>query len=119
MGPFILFGAKFYILTESSRRRNAMISTEDSLRRTANRTRFEILAKIVSVASHGALKTHIMYRANLSHRQLEKYLGFLEKNGLVKQVADENNGNRLYQVTEKGFEFLREYSRVSAFVGET
>lgn len=92
---------------------------KNGLQRTANRTRFEILAKMVLVASHGALKTHIMYRANLSHRQLEKYLGFLEKNGLVKQVPDDDTGNRLYQVTEKGLEFLREYSHVSAFVAET
>jgi len=95
------------------------MSIKSGLQRTPNRTRFEILAKMVSVASHGALKTHIMYRANLSHRQLEKYLGFLEKNGLVEQVAHEDTGNRLYHVTEKGLEFLREYSRVSAFVAES
>ena len=96
-----------------------MMPIAHGLERTANRTRFEILAKIVMVASHGALKTHIMYRANLSHRQLEKYLRFVEKNGLVEQVADEDTGNRLYQVTEKGLEFLREYSRLSTFVAET
>jgi len=96
-----------------------MIPIASSLQRKANRTRFEIIAKIVSVASQGALKTHIMYRANLSHRQLEKYLRFLEEKGLVVQVADEDTGNRLYRVTEKGLEFLREYSHLSGYVERT
>jgi predicted transcriptional regulator len=43
---------------------------------------------------------------------------FLEENGLIRQVADEETGNRLYQVTEKGFEFLREYSRISRYFPE-
>jgi len=93
-----------------------MMPTGNSRQKTANRTRFEILAKIVSIASHGTLKTHIMYRANLSHRQLDKYLRFLEENGMVTKVVDEDAGSLLYRVTEKGLEFLREYSRFSAYV---
>jgi predicted transcriptional regulator len=78
-----------------------------------NRTRIEILASILDVAHNGALKTHIMYRANLSHRQLEKYLAFLTSNQLLEEVRDEVVGHR-YRVTEKGIEFLRDYSRLSA-----
>ena len=80
-----------------------------------NRTRLEILANILKVASNGALKTHIMYKANLSHRQLEKYLAFLEERGLLAQGIDEDLGNRMYRITEKGFDFLREYSHVSGY----
>jgi predicted transcriptional regulator len=75
----------------------------------------EILASILKVASNGALKTHIMYKANLSHRQLEKYLAFLEERGLLAQGVDEDLGNRIYRITEKGFDFLREYSHVSGY----
>jgi predicted transcriptional regulator len=75
----------------------------------------EILANILKVASNGALKTHIMYKANLSHRQLERYLAFLEERGLLAQGVDEDMGNRIYQITEKGFDFLRDYSRVSGY----
>jgi len=75
----------------------------------------EILASILKVASNGALKTHIMYKANLSHRQLERYLAFLEERGLLAQGVDEGMGNRIYRITEKGFDFLREYSHVSGY----
>jgi predicted transcriptional regulator len=56
-----------------------------------------------------------MYKANLSHRQLEKYLAFLEERGLLAQGIDEDLGNRMYRITEKGFGFLREYSHVSGY----
>lgn len=79
-----------------------------------NRTRVEILASILNVAHNGALKTHIMYRANLSHRQLEKYLGFLMNNGLLERITDPKYGSDHYRITEKGIEFLKDYSRLSA-----
>jgi predicted transcriptional regulator len=81
-----------------------------------NRTRVEILASILNVASNGALKTHIMYRANLSHRQLERYLALLEERGLLTQLVDEEIGSRVYRITEKGCDFLREYSHLSGFL---
>ena len=92
-----------------------MFPLEQKTVQIGNRTRLEILASILKVASNGALKTHIMYKANLSHRQLERYLAFLEERGLLLQAIDENQGGRVYRVTEKGFEFLREYSHVSNY----
>jgi len=92
-----------------------MFPLEQKPQQIGNRTRMEILASILKVASNGALKTHIMYKANLSHRQLEKYLGFLEETGLLSQAADEDRGSRIYRITGKGIEFLREYSHVSGY----
>ena len=92
-----------------------MFPIEDKRQETANRTRVEIIASILKVASNGALKTHIMYRANLSHRQLEKYLAFLEERGLLVQTADGDTGGRTYEITEKGCDFLRGYSRISRY----
>lgn len=92
-----------------------MFSLEQKPLDVGNRTRMEIVASILKVASNGALKTHIMYKANLSHRQLEKYLGFLEERGLLSQAADEDRGSRIYRITGKGIEFLREYSHVSGY----
>jgi predicted transcriptional regulator len=89
---------------------------EEKPQQIRNRTRVEILASILQVASKGALKTHIMYRANLSHRQLEKYLAFLEEKGLLDEGIDEDFGNRTYRITEKGFDFLREYSHFSGYL---
>ena len=83
-----------------------------------NRTRVEILSSILDVAGRGALKTHIMYKANLSHRQLEKYLEFLKQNGLLEEVLDPVVGVRLYQATQKGIDFLKDYSRLSGYFYE-
>jgi predicted transcriptional regulator len=59
-----------------------------------------------------------MYKANLSHRQLEKYLTFLQENGLLREVVDETTGSRLFQVTERGIDFLKDYTRLSQMYGQ-
>ena len=93
-----------------------MFPLEEKTQQIGNRTRVEILASILNVASNGALKTHIMYRANLSHRQLERYLSLLEERGLLTQLIDEEIGSRVYRITDKGCDFLREYSHLSGFL---
>jgi len=80
----------------------------------SNRTRVEILASILKVAGEQTLKTHIMYKANLSHRQLEKYLNFLETNGMLARKSEDNV--TLFHVTEKGLEFLKDYARISTYL---
>jgi predicted transcriptional regulator len=94
-----------------------LLDVERSLPRRGNRTRSEILAHILDIARGGALKTHIMYKANLSHKQLLKYLTFLESNGLLQAVTN-HEGKRCFQITEKGMEFLKEYTRLSNYFGE-
>ena len=83
----------------------------------SNRSRVEILASILNVAERATLKTHIMYKANLSHRQLEKYLGFLELNEMLLQVLDIETGIRRYKVTDKGIDFLKDYAHLSNAYG--
>ena len=95
-----------------------MYSLEKEPEVISNRTRVEILASILNVAEHATLKTHIMYKANLSHRQLEKYLTFLQDNEMLSQFTDEETGSRMYVVTEKGIGFLKDYSRLSSTYGE-
>ncbi|MGA2791306.1 MAG: winged helix-turn-helix domain-containing protein [Candidatus Bathyarchaeia archaeon] len=92
-----------------------MLHLEESQQHFGNRTKVEILGSILKVAGHGTLKTHIMYRANLSHRQLEKYLAFLENKGLLIEFVAEETGTNLYKVTEKGNEFLKEYTHLSEY----
>lgn len=91
-----------------------MLSLENELPVTSNRTRLEILASMLKVAHNGSLKTHIMYKANLSHRQLEKYLTFLMSNELLEKVLDLEHESGQYRVTQKGMEFLRDYSTLYA-----
>jgi predicted transcriptional regulator len=80
----------------------------------SNRTRVEILASILKVAGHRTLKTHIMYKANLSYRQLQRYLNFLETNGMLVRMLDDDV--LMFQITEKGTEFLRDYERISIYL---
>jgi len=93
-----------------------MLPLENSDQNTANRTRIEILASILKVAQKGALKTHIMYKANLSHKQLTKYLQFVIGNALLQEISDPEDGTRYYQVTEKGIQFLKDYDRLSSYM---
>jgi len=85
-------------------------------RHQSNRTRVEIFATILRIAEKQSLKTHIMYKANLSHRQLEKYLHFLETKGMLARRLEENV--TVFQVTEKGADFLKDYERISGYLVE-
>ena len=85
-----------------------------SSRAEQNRTRVEILANILEIAGKQTLKTHIMYKANLSYRQLEKYLDFLEARGLIARTSEDSV--MLFHVTEKGLEFLKDYARISSYL---
>ncbi|HZW85211.1 MAG TPA: winged helix-turn-helix domain-containing protein [Nitrososphaerales archaeon] len=61
-----------------------------------------------------AKPTHILYRANLSHERLVKYLDDLTVKGLIemKQEGD----SRTYKMTTKGIQFLIEMRRAESFV---
>jgi len=71
----------------------------------------EIMATILMVCRNGLIqKTPIMYRCNLSFKQLQKFLDFLIRMGFlgVKNV----NGKDFYQTTRKGQIFLKEFQNV-------
>ena len=74
------------------------------------RTKFEIMVDILSVARHGALKTQIVYQANLNYNRVDRYLNFLERNGLIEPAGSG------YTTTKKGEEFLREYSAMKVLL---
>ena len=58
-------------------------------------------------------KTHLMYKANLSHKQMTTYLVDLIKNGLIQdKKADDRN---LILITEKGRDFFVKYAQVREF----
>ncbi|HEY6283178.1 MAG TPA: winged helix-turn-helix domain-containing protein [Nitrososphaerales archaeon] len=61
-----------------------------------------------------AKPTHILYKANLSHERLVKYLDELTSKGLI-EVTQEGE-NRTYKLTTKGVSFLIEMRRAESFV---
>ena len=69
-----------------------------------NRCRLDIAREVLSIACVRARKTRIMYGANLSFRQVQKYLNTLLNNGLLEH--DDDSG---YLITEAGRKFLSLY----------
>ena len=70
------------------------------------RSNIEIIADMLRVGENGAGKTEIMYSANMSYAQIQKYLGFLVSHGFINKVKV-GNPAVTYQVTDKGGELLR------------
>ncbi|MDH5448199.1 MAG: winged helix-turn-helix domain-containing protein [Candidatus Bathyarchaeota archaeon] len=60
------------------------------------RARHDIIMEILKIGRKGAKKTNIMYKARLSHTQLEKYLRALERENFI---AEESG---VWKTTEKG-----------------
>lgn len=83
-----------------------------------NRDRSAIVANILNVASKGARKTRIMYKANLSYQQLLEYLKLLVDMGLLEEKILENEQNpKVYVTTERGKEFLETFAKLDLQLG--
>ncbi len=63
-----------------------------------------IMAEIMDITKTGALKTQIMYKANLSFSQLSRYLKVLTATDLLVKTA--YNGKEVFKATAKGKDFL-------------
>lgn len=74
------------------------------------RDRLAIINRALEVAKKGALKTQIMYRANLSYAKLNEYLSFLLETNLIDRV--ERNGEVLYITNKRGLRYLRNYDKI-------
>jgi len=70
------------------------------------RSNIEIIADMLRVGENGAGKTEIMYSANMSYAQIQKYLSFLLSHGFINKVHV-GNPAVTYQVTDKGGELLK------------
>ena len=81
-----------------------------------HRGNLDIIADILDASHGGVKKTFLMYRCNLSFKQLKNYSLFLLGNGLLHTVAEEESVNRLFQLTPKGKEFLRAYRGLKALM---
>lgn len=70
------------------------------------RSNVEIIADMLRVGENGAGKTEIMYSANMSYYQLQKYLDFLVSHGFIDRLIMENSHFN-YRLTEKGSQLLK------------
>lgn len=69
------------------------------------RSKIEIAAAILRVASgeNGALKSHIVYKANLNFNCVNPYLADLKRQEMLKESM---TGRRVFTTTAKGLEFI-------------
>ena len=87
------------------------------------RTKIEVIADIIKILQEkkGKIKpTHLMYKANLSHKTLKTYVNELESRGLIKisKIKDkwkDPTKKNLIEITEKGNSFYNEYSKMKEF----
>ncbi len=75
------------------------------MKNTKRRNDLDICADILQVARAGALKTQIVYRANLNFKIVKGYLKRLIANGML----DPNPEERLFVTTSVGVDFLERY----------
>ena len=80
------------------------------------RDKLIIMAEIIDIAKTGALKTQIMYKANLSFAQLTEYLQFLTKNNLLEKFV--HNGKEIYEATQKGVNFSERQLQIIDLLNE-
>jgi len=71
---------------------------------------------MLRVGENGAGKTEIMYSANMSYSQLQKYLGFLMSQGFITKV-EVGNPVVTYQVTELGLKLIKSIDSVMEILG--
>lgn len=81
----------------------------------SHRGNLDIIADILDASDGGTKKTYLMYRCNLSFKQLKNYSSFLLGSGLLHVAKEEANSGTL-QITDKGREFLRAYKNLKALM---
>jgi predicted transcriptional regulator len=83
---------------------------------SGRRDKIVIMAEIMGIAKRGALKTQIMYKANLSFNQLNQYLRLLIS---TKLLAKTNcDGKDVYRVTQKGEDFLMRHEELMCLISD-
>jgi len=88
-----------------------------SSRWVRKRSDLDIMASILNEAHKGVRKTRIMYRCNLSHRQLQVYLKLLlGMEFLVSHSGKDISEIDLFKTTAKGLKFLEAYRTLKALM---
>jgi predicted transcriptional regulator len=75
------------------------------------RSNIQIIRDMLKVGENGAGKTEIMYSANMSYTQIQKYLNFLVNHGFIDRL-EVGNPVVTYQVTESGRRLLKSIDTV-------
>jgi len=86
------------------------------MRVNRRRSDIEIIADMLKVGENGAGKTKIMYSANMSYSQIQKYLGYLMSQGFIDKVKM-SNPSVTYRVTDNGLKLLQLINSLREMLG--
>jgi predicted transcriptional regulator len=81
----------------------------------SHRGNLDIIADILNASHGGVKKSYLMYRCNLSFKQLKGYSHLLLTGGLMR-VTSRGTGSGLFEATEKGKTFLKAYKGLKALM---
>ena len=79
------------------------------------RDRIDVIISIMeAIQNEGerAKPTHVLYKANLSHRLMKRYIQELKSKGFVI----ENNDDKSLMLTKNGIKFLSELRKMKRFI---
>jgi predicted transcriptional regulator len=80
------------------------------------RSRIDIIADmLVSIQQNGGVikPTHLMYKSNLSYRQMNSYLEELLESELIRKVSRQKY--EYISITDRGFDFLQKFREMREF----
>ncbi len=82
------------------------------------RNRLDIIGDILRAIQDkgGKIKpTHLLYKSNLSHEGMKKYVDELKQKELIEEITDPKSGHKFFTITDKGLKFLQDYRKVKEF----
>jgi len=81
------------------------------------RDRMDIIGDILKAIQDkgGIIKpTHLLYKSNLSHEGMKRYIGELMEKEMIMEDADKKK-NKMFSITDKGLKFIQDYRQVKEF----
>lgn len=81
------------------------------------RDRLDIIGDILKAIQDkgGRIKpTHLLYKSNLSHEGMKRYVDELKVKAMILEEEDKNE-NKQFIITEKGLKFLQDYRKIREF----
>lgn len=78
------------------------------------RDKFTLMTEILNNCVKPVKKTHLLYKAEINFKQLDRYLNLLLSLGLLEPIIEPFNG---YEITSKGRQFLDLFNSNNLTVG--
>lgn len=81
------------------------------------RDRLDIIGDILKAIQDkgGRIKpTHLLYKSNLSHEGMKRYIDELKMKLMLLEEEDKNQ-NKFFVITDKGLKFLEDYKKIREF----